>query len=494
MQAAEQVSVGDATLEPDTRVGRWRIVRPIGSGGMATVYEAVHADLGRRAALKILHARHVLDRDIRLRFVREGKAACRLSHPHIVPIHDAGIDGDHAYLVMELLRGETLAEHLARVGRVPAAECARLLLPIAAALATVHAEGIVHRDVKPSNIFVERRERDGENVRPLLLDFGTSRFVGGSDDDVALTRTRSLLGTPAYMSPEQAEGARNVDARSDQFSLAVVAYECVTGRRAFDAATWQRALVALLNANVVAPRKHVPSIPGAFEKVILRAIATDPSARFDDMHAFASALADAAGVGARSLWKSLAPIAPRTAIAPTRARSPRRHRHVSIAVATIGALALPVLAWQLGGGHVTSARHASVARAASMVTRVAHRAASGIARSEPPPIRTRATFVETPSEPVQSRSVAAPELDARGTHARSALGQPRTRPSDRATPTRHEPPEQLNNAAREQSLNAVALTASPSPSAESASAGAVGDETAQSLLGRGANRAPILAH
>jgi tRNA A-37 threonylcarbamoyl transferase component Bud32 len=269
-------------------IGRWRIVRHLGTGGTASVYEARHTELPRRAALKVLHHRYAYSHEMRSRFLREGRAAASLAHPHVVTVHDVGVADDHLFLVMDLLDGEALRDRVRRDGPLPPATLVALFAPIADALAAVHAAGIVHRDVSPANLFVVRDPASAAE-RLVLLDF-SSAHLDEPASDAPLTRSQSLLGTPAYMSPEQCRGARNLDARTDLFSLGAVLFLAATGHAPFSGDTWQSLLVDVLSGKRTPPSHYDPSIPPALEALIERAMAHDPARRFPDALALRDAL------------------------------------------------------------------------------------------------------------------------------------------------------------------------------------------------------------
>src|SRR5947209_10727305 len=195
--------------------GKYRIVRLMGEGGMGAVYEAVHPVLKKRFAIKTLLPTVAVQRDARARFLREAEAASRINHPNVVAVLDVGTEGDTPYLVMEFLEGETLDALLARRTVLPVADAVDLMLPVISAVSTAHEHGVIHRDLKPQNIFLSRGPW-GEAI-PKVLDFGVSKLVDDGEA-VALTGTQAMLGTVTYMSPEQARGARGVDARSDQYA------------------------------------------------------------------------------------------------------------------------------------------------------------------------------------------------------------------------------------------------------------------------------------
>jgi serine/threonine-protein kinase len=208
-------------LEPGETFGRYRIVRKLGAGGMGSVYEAEHQELGRRVALKMLHRDLTHTPEVVARFLREARATAKVRHPHVVDVQDVGSEGGAPFLVMEYLDGEDLASLLVREGRLAVERATDLLLPVLAGVDAAHQAGIVHRDLKPENIFLLRAP--GGELHPKVLDFGIAKVLDPAGS-LTLTRTASLLGTPYYMSPEQARGARDVDGRTDQYALGVILY------------------------------------------------------------------------------------------------------------------------------------------------------------------------------------------------------------------------------------------------------------------------------
>jgi len=285
---------GDA-LAPGTVLGRYEIRRQLGRGGMGAVYEAIHRDLKKRVAVKVLFGALAANEEAKQRFLREGEAASRIRHPHVVDVTDVGTDGTRSYLVMELLEGEDLASRLDR-GPMTPEEAADILLPVMAGVAAAHEEGVVHRDLKPENIFLSRPKHGG--VVPKVLDFGVSKVAG----DGRLTGTAATFGTPFYMPPEQLRGARQADHKSDQYAIGVVLYECVVGRRPFEAENIYAMLRAIGDGEYPHPRAVRPDLPESLEAVIVRAMQMDPAGRFPSLRAFGAALLPFASETARVMW------------------------------------------------------------------------------------------------------------------------------------------------------------------------------------------------
>jgi non-specific serine/threonine protein kinase len=264
-------------LAAGTRLGRYEVVLPLGSGGMGEVYRARDTVLGRTVALKVVAQADAGRPDRLERFQREARAISRLSHPHICTLHDFGQEQDMAFLVMEDLEGETLADRLER-GPLPVAEALRYGREMAEALDAAHRQGIVHRDLKPANVMLTR---DGAK----LLDFGLARLrqsepepARGGDSET-LTQTGVVLGTLPYMAPEQIEG-READARSDIFALGVVLYEMVSGERPFRAGSRAGLITALLSSDPAPLGTLQPSVPPLLVRAIERCLAKDPDERW----------------------------------------------------------------------------------------------------------------------------------------------------------------------------------------------------------------------
>ncbi len=265
----------------DSLSGSYRIERELGRGGMATVYLAHDIRHNRRVAVKVLHPdlSNSIGPD---RFNREIQLAARLNHPHILPLFDSGNAGGFLYYVMPVVDGETLRDRLLRDGQIPVEESLQLVRGIASALDYAHRQNIVHRDIKPENVMLQ----EGEAV---VMDFGIGKAVSAASDET-LTQTGMVVGTPAYVSPEQAAGETNVDGRSDQHSLACVLFEMLSGKKPFTGATAQAVLSKRFSEPVPSLRAVFDTVPDEIETALLRALARDSTERYPTTMEFAKAL------------------------------------------------------------------------------------------------------------------------------------------------------------------------------------------------------------
>jgi serine/threonine-protein kinase len=255
---------------------KYRLIHPLGIGGMGTVWRAEHVDLRQHVAIKLLDARGPnAERAVR-RFQREAQIAASIHHRNIVYISDFGIGGSEPYLVMELLSGVPLSERMVVGEPMSVGVFLRLMEETLQGLAAVHAAGVVHRDMKPENIFLVRQSDGG--MFPKLLDFGVSRSTERNRGHT-ITREGVVMGTPEYVSPEQARG-RPADVRSDIYSLGVVMYEALAGRLPFQADNPADLIVAVLNAHPVPLSSFRPDLGEGISQLISRAMARDPEARF----------------------------------------------------------------------------------------------------------------------------------------------------------------------------------------------------------------------
>ena len=256
----------------------------IGRGGMAVVYRATDLRLHRRVAIKVLPPELAFNADVRERFLREAQTSALLAHPSIVPIYTVDEREGIVYFVMALVDGESLAQRLVREPRLPVAEARRLLAGVADALAYAHSQGVVHRDVKPDNIML-----DLATGRPLVTDFGIARAAQG---DTRLTVTGVAIGTPAYMSPEQALGERELDGRSDIYSLGVIGYQLLAGETPFKASNTPAMLVKHVSETPRPLAQLRPDTPPMLAHAIARALAKKPEDRWADAAAFRDAILD----------------------------------------------------------------------------------------------------------------------------------------------------------------------------------------------------------
>ena len=255
---------------------QYLIESEVGRGGMAVVYRATDVRLHRTVAIKVLPPDVAFNADVRARFIREAQTAAQLNHPNIVPIYavDDKDGGSLVYFVMAYVDGESLGVRLNREGAWPVERTIRVLRDVADALAYAHARGVVHRDIKPDNILIDRA-----SGRPMVTDFGIARAAAG---DVRLTVTGVAVGTPAYMSPEQALGEREVDGRSDLYSLGVVAYHMLSGDTPFKAANTPAMLVKHVSERPRPVRERRPEVPAYLAVAIDRALAKRPDDRWSD--------------------------------------------------------------------------------------------------------------------------------------------------------------------------------------------------------------------
>ena len=266
-----------------TLSGRYMLRDVLGSGGMGTVYEAEHLGLKRAVAIKVLNPSQARKKTSVKRFQQEARAAGSIGHPNICEVYDLGsLDDGSPYLVMEKLTGRSLAQRIQRDGRIPPEEIAEIMLQALSGLNAAHDKGIVHRDIKPDNIFIAKRTGAGDIVK--IVDFGVSKMMVRTDEDrsedLDLTRTGMVMGTPYYMSPEQASGERKLDARVDIYACGVVMYEAATGRRPFLAPNYNALLLKIISGKHKAARELVAALPAGFDTVVNRAMAVQREHRY----------------------------------------------------------------------------------------------------------------------------------------------------------------------------------------------------------------------
>ena len=279
------------TARPDSlvgsNVGRYRVLRKLGEGGMGQVYEAVHRDLGTHVALKVIADEHAHDPELAKRFLTEARAASVIRHERVVRVLDLfHADDDRAVIVMDLIEGQTLRTH-ERAGQLPIGGVVQVMLDVLDALAAAHAAGITHRDLKPDNIIVD------PSGRAKVLDFGIAKDARPSPGAAAKTRTGLIIGTPEYMSPEQISGGE-ADPRADLYAAGVVLFEALAGERPYAGSSDFEVMRAHLDVPIPRLRALRPAVPPALEAVVTRALAKAPGDRFPDAVAMARALSDAA--------------------------------------------------------------------------------------------------------------------------------------------------------------------------------------------------------
>jgi hypothetical protein len=251
------------------QLGSYQVVEPLGEGGMAAVYKAYQPAMDRYVALKILPRHFAKDPQFSGRFQQEARILARLQHPHILPVFDFGQVDDYAYIVMPFIESGTLT-HLMRGQPLPWDQIRRIVSQVGDALDYAHTRGLIHRDVKPSNVLIDERSNC------LLMDFGLAKLIEGS---IHLTHTGAIMGTPAYMSPEQGLGQK-LAARSDIYSLGVILYELATGRVPYQAETPMAVVIKHIHDPLPPPRTFNAALPDTLERVILKSLAKNPEDRF----------------------------------------------------------------------------------------------------------------------------------------------------------------------------------------------------------------------
>lgn len=261
--------------------GRYQLIQEVARGGCGAVWEGHDLHLDRLVAIKILTPGG-FDAAGRARFEREARVAAAIHHPNVCAVTDSGVlDTGSPFLVMERLYGETLRQYVGRMGRVDAEEAIEFAVQMLSGLEASHALGVIHRDMKPENVFLTRP--DGGRPLVKLLDFGMCRrqtFEALSADDHSLTRAGTVVGTPEYMAPEQASGRRRFDARIDLYAVGVMLYETLTGTRAFSGPDPRSVLVSVLARQLPSVRSIRPELPVAVDRIVARAVERDPRARY----------------------------------------------------------------------------------------------------------------------------------------------------------------------------------------------------------------------
>jgi serine/threonine-protein kinase len=407
---------------------RYRIVRLLGEGAMGAVYEAVHEVIGRRVALKLLHAKYTRNADAVSRFTREARAAASIGHPNIVAVTDFGTHGVQPFMVMDLLRGETLGDRIARVNTMSVDKACLVAGQVLSALHAAHAIGVVHRDVKPDNVFV----CDDRTLAVKLLDFGVSKFHATGVRLEQITRDGLAIGTPHYMSPEQWNGLRDVDHRADLYAVGVLLYELLTGVVPFDAPSEALLFKAVVHGDVAAPPGTMTEgIPPALDEIIMRAIARDRDQRFGTAEEFLDALRP---FGARAALFTTARTEalsqlPRSSARPPRAKAVTLRDEApmitpsptprALAVGTAALAVVSLLAWRVVRTHHDQPRTpaAMVAETRSLVVDAgAVMQPRGATQTQEPPTMA-ATSVDGTESPSAANAPPDPETSPAHSHA-----------------------------------------------------------------------------
>lgn len=412
----------------DEILGKYKLTRTLGQGGMGVVFAATHIELRENVAIKVLLPEMVAQKEVVGRFMGEARAAAKIKSEHAARVIDVGkLDGDLPYMVMEYLEGEDLAHLIEKRRSLPLAEAIGYIRESATALAEAHRLGIVHRDIKPANLFLATR---GDGSRILkVLDFGISKLTHDSlVTGGAVTRTNTVMGTPMYISPEQLRSTRDVDARADIWSLGVVFYELLTGAYPFEAESVPVLYAAILGAPYKPIRDRRPDLPQAIEDIMAKCLEKDRERRFGSLEEFVRALE-----GFTNLENS--PISGSTPAAAARVGNWTRRAMVSTIMAdapttpsvrsgkTMAIASLVVVAFVAGGfffwkrsddpmGAIpdTSVRDKPLPPIAS----AGQRPASGktTAQADVQPVASTAAILETPSAAAITPTVEPPKVIA----------------------------------------------------------------------------------
>ena len=271
---------------------RYRITALIGAGGMGAVYEAEHTGIGKKVAIKFLTREAAKENTVASRFAREARAASAIESEHIVTVFDAGTDDGLPYIAMELLRGEDFGARIRRLGKIPQEQAVHVIAQVLRGLADAHEAGIIHRDLKPDNVFLVDKRGDSSFVK--IVDFGVSKFdrPGMSTAPLALTQKGTVVGTPYYMAPEQAQAAPDLDARADLFSVGAMLFEALAGRPPHMGSTYEAVIVSICMNDSPDLRTLVPEISPGLARFVARALARDRKSRFSSARQMLVALAE----------------------------------------------------------------------------------------------------------------------------------------------------------------------------------------------------------
>jgi serine/threonine-protein kinase len=417
---------------------RYRVERVLGEGGMGIVYLAQQTDLDRRVAVKVLRREALTDKEVVERFRREARVAAKLSSPHVARILDFGTTDDgYPFMVLEYLEGNDLDDELERRGALPLDETAKLIIEACEGMREAHAIGVVHRDLKPGNLFLCNEK--GKRILKVL-DFGISKVT--ADEQVRVTQTASAFGTPLYMSPEHVRSTKAVDHRTDIWSLGVILYETVTGVPPFDGSSPTAVAVAVATEPFVPPSIQRPGLPRELDDLMARLLAKDPAQRFSTVTELADALRPFAAGEFTS--EVLAPRArahtmeasamTTTHIAPQTTKKNRRNIAIGAGVAMAGAAAVAIAVLAMGRGGDANTGSAPSARP-EVVTASG---ASPVNATGPQIGATAAVTVEPIVSALPAASVSATQRrppPSRPTSAPAPTSAPTQRPNDKKDPS-----------------------------------------------------------
>jgi len=404
---------------------KYRLTHRLGKGGMGSVWAADHLALHSAVAVKIIDPAIAKDQEALARFMREAQSAAALRSPHVVQTFDYGVEDGVPFIAMELLEGQSLAQRIEQLGKLTIEQTATILTQVGRAISRAHDAGIVHRDLKPDNIFLVRN--DDEEVAKVL-DFGIAKDTGSGLGTSSQTRTGAILGTPYYMSPEQAEGNRKVDHRTDLWSLAIIAYECVIGQRPFESEALGDLILQICVRPIPKPSAR-GAVPPGFDEWFEKGTQRDPAQRFQSAREMMAQLRAVAGLkatgdAARAPLQTQPEIAERPskpahsmttggagAISQSRSSPPKSQIPTPlVAGATIGAMALVagIVVFALRARTPTPEPEASPPAAAAATSKEQkEQAAPAVAPAPATPAVSPAVSVVTHDTPAPAPSVSA---------------------------------------------------------------------------------------
>ena len=445
----------------DVLAGKYRVERVLGMGGMGVVVAATHLELGQLVALKFLLPAAELNAEATARFIREARAAVRISSEHVARVTDVGrLENGAPYMVMEYLEGVDLGEHV-KGAHLPIDAAADFVLQACEAIAVAHALGIVHRDLKPANLFVTIRP-DGT---PLIkvLDFGISKVVGINEQNPSLTKTSAVMGSPLYMSPEQMRSARNVDARADIWSLGTILHELIAGSPPFGGETLGEVFSNVMTVEATPLRVLRPETPERLERLVQRALEKDPARRIANVGDLAAALAEFAPARSRALVARVQGVLQRAGLASSTPEVAEGAVDLGTSAVAAAGVAATDTSWadqasrkSRGSKRPLAAAAVGVALFAAVGSTVALRATRA-----PAPVASEASVTATtlaPPAPATAQGpVVAPlpePIATAGASAASApIGSASGAPAQRATPAR--PPKLATRSISTSSSTAV---------------------------------------